>query len=76
MNDDLKFWVCVLLIIGLVIVGVVCLVAWNNDLECSKFITENPDKNFRTIGIEKSCEVSYKGLWVSVDEFEYGIPKW
>ena len=76
MNDELKFWVVVILVM-FIFIGAICgVIAWGNNFKCSQFIAENPDKDFRTVGIEKVCEVNYKGLWVSVNEFKYGIPEW
>ena len=73
MNDELKFWVFIILGLSIFILAICVLVGWGNDVGCSRFMAENPDKDFRTFGIEKACEVNYKGLWVSVDEFRYGL---
>ena len=57
MNDELKFWVVVILVM-FIFIGAICgVIAWGNNFKCSQFIAENPDKDFRTVGIALVGEI-------------------
>jgi hypothetical protein len=69
-------WLVSLIIAILIVWFIVFSIGYANNKfetkECTSYIENNPDKDFKVVGGE--CSVLFHDLWVEVEKFEYSLP--